>query len=247
MTEVHDLSRPTSRRLAVWNILLDLRYPQAKRLESLAETLQEAGEFDMVGILEAQYQNGQHLARQLSGTEGVWYEHSRIKRSERIGVFGPDIHQIEPVELGYTKVAVVAKLGEVAVATVHLRRQPTRFPPTPEQIEQITALLDYLSSEERAVIMGDFNSLWFQKTRRLIEAAGYESAFHKIGKRREGTMPANGNFSEMYSWREKLMLALAGGAINLDDIYTKGVNVLGAGYFDGLSDHKGVWMEYEED
>lgn len=247
MTEVHDLSEPTPRRLAVWNILLDARYPQAERLESLTETLQATGEFDMVGILEAQYQNGQYLARQLSGTEGVWYEHSRKKRGERIGVFGPDIHDIEPVELGYSKVAVVARLGEVAVATVHLRRQPTRFPPTPEQVEQITALLDYLSSEEKAIIMGDFNSLWFQKTRRSIKAVGYESAFHQIGKRRKGTLQANDNFSEMYSRRERLMLALAGGAINLDDIYTKGVNVTGADYFDGVSDHKGVWVEYEED
>jgi len=243
---------PTTRRIAVWNTFLDDNHPQHARVDQLTKTISEQGQFDVVALLEIQKNkdghSGEKIAQTISGTPGIWYPHSRKKRGEHIGMFGPDISSQEDarqIDIGYSKLAVVTRLGDVAIAAVHLRRQ---FPPAHEQAEQMAALLAHLEDEEKAIIMGDFNSLRLfnlLKTRRQVENAGYESAFVLLGKPRVKSFPTD-EFRGSHTRLEKAGLACLGGTINLDEIYTKGIAVTDADSFEGRSDHRGLWVEYED-
>lgn len=243
--------QPVRRRVAVWNTFMDNGHPQYLRVDTLTDTLRTQGDFDVVALLEVQKNEhghtGEKIAQALTETPGIWYPHSRKKRGEHIGMFGAGVSSEEDakkIDIGYNKLAVVARLGDVAIAGVHLRRQ---FPPAREQAEQIAKLLAELENEKKAIIMGDFNSLRlfnFLKTRRQVEAAGYESAFTQLDKPRVRSFPTD-EFSKIHTLPQKIGLACLGGAINLDEIYTKGVTVVNTGSFEGGSDHRGVWVEYE--
>ena len=241
MSELPQAQPQRTRRVAVWNIFLDKEYPQDERLDGIIDTLQVQGNFDAIGILEAHGNNGERIAKEISGTPGLWLPHSR--KNEHIGIFGPNINSTEEIDIGHNRKAVVARLGDVAVVAVHLRRNKRYIRRGSEQVEQTDALLDHLSDEEKVIIFGDFNSLALQKPRRMLKKANYTSAFPRFDFTKDRSFPTK-EFPEKLTDRERRILRLAGGAINIDDIYTKGLEVIDADSFVGPSDHPGLWAEY---
>ena len=148
---------------------------------------------------------------------------------------GPSIESVDFIPLGHSKVAALARVDDVVIATVHLRKKRG-----PEQLDQAEALLERLKDEPRVVLMGDFNGERLQKPRRKIHKQGYSSVFAELGMRRRRTVPTK-EFEGMPSTLERLGMFVIRGGVNVDDIYVKGVGVTDAGYFEGLSDHLGTW------
>lgn len=249
MTEISPQPR-IRRRIAAWNILLDARFPQEERVDDIAHTLAEQGDLDLVGLLEVQktanQQNGEIIAQKLTQTSGVWFPHSRKSSGEHTGVFGADVKKATTIDLGHKKKAVLTELGDVAIVLVHLRRQHKHFPRQPEQIAQVSALLEAVADYEKVIAMGDFNCLPFQMPRTMLRNAGFQSAYVELGEKRP-RFPTN-EFRDALSPRQKLGLALAGGAISIDDIYTRGMedSLVSVTTFQGRSDHPGLLLEYGE-
>lgn len=243
MTEIQREKPQGTRRVAVWNTFLDKNYPQAERLPGIIETIRGQGNFDAVGILEAGGDNGEHIAQTISDTSGIWYPHSRKRLNERIGVFGPDIEAAEEIDIGHNRKAVLTRLGDVAIVFVHLRRNPDTFHPGPEQPEQMEALIDHLSHEKKVIASGDFNNLAIQRPRRMLKKAGYTPVFPWYDLSGNRSFPTK-EFPEKLTDRERRMLRLVGGAINIDGMYTKGIKVINRDSFIGPSDHPGLWAEY---
>lgn len=227
--------------VAAWNILLDRTHgdyvsPQHERIESQAKTLADLGKtLDVVAICEAEktenVHNGELLAKLAGYGIGRWHRHSR--KGEHIGMFGAQVGETQPLDLGHKKTAVITKLGNVSIAGTHLKFQLRGQ----ERSEQIGVLLEHLSAEERSVIMGDFNSLSRQTPRRLLKAAGYVSVFDALGARRPRTVPTKA-YRPMLTPVRKLG---SWPGLNVDDIYIKNLEVQEAGSFVGDSDHAGVW------
>lgn len=241
----------TELTVAAWNILLDKRYPQQERVESMIMSLRQLDEqrrIGALGLLEVQRteqsDTGEIIGQSLFDHPGTWKSHSRKRLNEHIGLVGPQIEDVEFIDLKHGKQAALTRLGGVAVVAVHLRRQPQHIPPTPEQVNQTRALLERLDDEDEAVIMGDFNCLWFQRPRRMLEAQGFRSAFSELGLRRPKTLPMPG-FGDVLTPKRRAALRMVGGGINLDDIYVKNLHVRDVGMGKGESDHAYVWATLE--
>jgi hypothetical protein len=241
----------TELTVAAWNILLDKRYPQQERVESMISSLRQLDEqrrIGALGLLEVQRSEqsdtGEMIGRALFDNSGIWKPHSRKRLNEHIGFVGPQIEDVEFIDLKHGKQAALTHLGGVAVVAVHLRRQPQHIPPTPEQVNQTRVLLERLEDEDEAVVMGDFNCLWFQRPRRMLEAQGFKSAFSELGLRRPKTLPMPG-FDGVLTPKRRAALRMVGGGINLDDIYVKNLHVRDVGTGKGKSDHAYVWATVE--
>lgn len=232
--------------VASWNILLDGNYPQEARIEDIIGTLKEVNRthaLGALGIMEAQGtplgHSGKMIAQSLFGNDGDWKLHSRKGHKEHIGMAGPAVDGVEFFDIGYSKCAAIVQVEDITVATVHLRKKQGS-----EQNQQAEALLERLADEPRVVIMGDFNGERLQAPRRMIGRQGYTSAFKEAGVRRQRTVPTK-EFIGMPSRLERLGMFVIRGGVNVDDIYVKGVQVKGAGYFEGRSDHLGLWATVE--
>lgn len=243
MKEVKVMSELT---VASWNILLDEAYPQEDRIEDIINTLKEVNRTHVLGalgIMEAQDtplgHGGRMIAQALYGSDGDWQLHSRKKRKEYIGMAGPEVNEVEFIDLGHSKYAALTRVDDITIATVHLRKKRGH-----EQNEQTEALLERLADEQRVVMMGDFNGERLQRPRRMIHRQGYNSAFSEIGMRRRRTVPTK-EFMSMPSRVERLGMFVIRGGVNVDDIYVKGLEVKDAGYFEGRSDHLGMWTTVE--
>lgn len=233
--------------VASWNILLDKHYPQADRIDSLTDTinnLEAQRPISALGLLEVENKDGVHHGQYIANTQygngGVWAAHSRKTLGEAIGIAGTDLTGAEVIDLGHKKKAVLAYLGDVAIVAVHLRRQPKHIPPTPEQVEQMSVLLERLGNEEKAIIMGDFNCIRLQKPRRMLGAAGFVSAFPSLNPLIPRTVPMSG-FKDILGTKRRLGTKLTGGGINVDDIYVKNLEVVDSGLVTGASDHALLW------
>jgi hypothetical protein len=230
-----------------WNVLLDktrtaqgLVEAQSKRLSSQIQTLAELPiPLDVVLIQEAQEtkqaHHGETMARSLGFAAGYWHEHNTSKRrGEHIGLFGAEVSNAEFFDVGHDKLAVLSMIGELAVVGIHHRNE--NFGPM--RADQMAAVLERLAPFEAAVIAGDTNALWFEKSRRMVRSSGFRSAFHMAGQRRPGTYPSPSYRGVMYG---PLKQRLAPRLVSLDDIYVRGVDVTDADTFVGDSDHVGLW------
>ncbi len=233
--------------LAVWNILLDVKHgdhvaPQADRLLSIANTIKDLGkQFDVFTVLEAQQtedqHNGEELAKLTGYEPGTWQSHSRPKHGERIGMFGNrvDVDNVETIKLPPGKKAIITKVGPIAIAGTHLKYQLKG----PERANQATKLMERMADEEYGVIMLDANSLFWQKPRRIIEEAGYRSAFKLLEKPklRPRTIHTVKHYHQHMPFITRSMIP---GGLSVDDIYVKNIPVLDAYPFEGDSDHRGL-------
>jgi hypothetical protein len=234
----------SSLNIATWNILFDHRpgspfTPQSERYESIAAKLLEMKDgLDVVCLSEVhapwRISYGQKISELVFGTPGFWVDHSR--EDEQIGFCGPSVESIEPIVLDEDKTAVITKVGGVSIAGAHLTYM---LKGTHVRVRQINVLLDRLKNEEKAVIMGDFNALPWQKPRKLIEKAGYQSVFSLLGIPRKPTTPT----ADYMKYLKPYERMLVGKGLPLDDIYIKGLEVESTGVLEADSDHLGIWAK----
>ena len=238
--------------VAAWNVLLDLTHgdkvmPQRDRLGNLAKRLitleQDIGFLDAVNLSEAQESeighHGRLIASMLSYPEGYWVKHSRKKAGEHIGMFGDKVTNAQAIDLQHGKRAILTRVGGVAIVGAHLKFQLHG----PERSLQMATLLQHISQEDQAVVMGDFNSLPWQEPRKMLEAEGFTSVFELTNQRRLATVPSP-EYRAMPNPKRRLgILAgrMVGIRMNVDDIYVRNLSVHAAGFFSGDSDHLGVW------
>ena len=246
-------SAPSPEQLTVlaWNIFLDRKHgdlvpPQDERLESHVRSLSGLGlSFDVVGILEAEktssQHNGQELSKQLGFEESYWHPHSR--KGEYIGIFGGSFGAVEAVDLGYTKTALITRIGEVCIVAMHVKfpRSAREHLSLTEQREQVEVVLDRVKDENHVVIMGDFNCPPWRKPRRHIEAQGFQSVYEVHGETRPHTV-LRGEYDFMLTpHQRRLIRRIWPLGVNVDDIYVKNMIVHEVGTVTGESDHLGVW------
>jgi len=239
----------TELSVATWNIFLDRRFSQPERIDDIVETLGRLDNRLQLGAIALQEvqasdaaNHATHIADQLY-MDGLWVPHSRHNLGEHVGLIGYDMHNADWIDLGHGKSAVKAYLGDVALVSMHLRKQPKKhFPRGPEQVEQVEKLLDWVQYDEKAVIMGDWNCLPFHRPRRTLERANFHSVFADVPNRRRATVPTP-EFIEALSDRDRRAVRLLGPLLNVDDIYVRGLTATAANYVEGRSDHRLVWAK----
>ena len=227
-----------------WNILFDKsrgdRVPsQQSRLNDIIATLDSFERpVDVMGLLEVEKsadlgQHGEIIAEKLGYGAGSWQPHSR--KREHIGMCGAAVEDVEFVDIGHNRLAAVTRLGDMAIAAVHLKRPP-KYIRGGERTEEMGALLDYLGDVDQAVIMGDFNSLAAQRPRRMLARQSFKSVFTLTSGRRPQTIPTP-DYEFMLSPKEQRWLKYVRPLLSIDDIYVKNLDVLEAGTLVGESDH----------
>ena len=235
-----------------WNILLDTREDtlvpqQVERHEEIARRLQDLGKsLDVVCLCEIENSKnhghmGERIAALTGNTPGKWTHHPSPKDHEQIGMFGKKVKNVDFELLG-NKNGAIAHVGSTAVAGIHLTYRVTS---TAHQRREINTMLDALSDEKNAVIMGDFNSLPWQAPRRLVESYGYTSVFEILGQEQPATSPIlEYRPMTLPTWQQAILRL--GDGFSADDIYIKGdLKVKDAGIFKGESDHCAVWATLE--
>lgn len=235
-----------------WNILLDTREDslvpqQVERHEKIAKSLKALGKnLDVVCLCEIENSKnhghmGEKIAILTGNKQGKWTHHQSPKDHEQIGMFGKKVGNVDFLALGH-KNAAITHVGTTAIAGIHLTYRITT---TTHQRREIHKMLDQLSDEESAVIMGDFNSLPWQTPRRLVESYGYKSVFELLGRTQPVTSPIP-EYRKMTlaTWQRAILRV--GGGFSADDVYVRGnIKVKDAGIFKGESDHCAVWATLE--
>lgn len=236
--------------VATWNIFLNRAFPQPDRIEAIADKLFELqSRLDLSGVAlqEVMALDGTHHGRQLTnklGMDGLWVPHSRKSLGEHIGLMGHGLQGLDKRDLGHKKTAVKGYLGDTAIVSVHLRKQTGRqFPRGSEQVEQTEEILDWLSDDEKAVVMGDFNCLPFHAPRKMIERAGFRGMTDDLPINRRATVPTP-EFLASLSDKDRRAVRIFGRWLNVDDIYSRGLTVVDGGYDKGDSDHYLVWGKF---
>lgn len=232
-----------------WNILLDytrskhtvespqLIAHQKDRVPGQIETLRQLGvPLDIVSLQEVEGGHGERIATALGYDKGTWFNHNTSRRrNEHIGMFGARVSDVESVETRHDKVAVLTRVGRLAVLGVHNRHEIIG----PMRTQQTADFLAALCTEESAVIMGDINAVGWQRPHALIRKAGFESVFALLNQPEPKTHPVESYRSIFYSGVKSLVIPRGTAS---DRIYVKGCNVLDAGVFESdTSDHRGVW------
>lgn len=191
MTEV--LPNPQTINLITWNILLDkskkrkgLIRPQAERVDQFVATLDNFdGSLDVVGMQEVEGGNGHTIASRLGYDTSFWFRHNdpegqrpgRGRKLEHVGAFGALVDNAKPIDIGDHRVAVVIKVGAVAIVVFHLRSgrndEENRY-------EQICPVLDEVKDEKHVALIGDLNAHPFEKARKAIKNEGFSSAHRRF-------------------------------------------------------------------
>jgi endonuclease/exonuclease/phosphatase family metal-dependent hydrolase len=236
-----DKTRSYNREPSDW----DYVEPQSERLPSIVEAIRGLDvDLDAVAIQEAhetrEQHNGKELARQLGFEASYWYEHNQsMRKGENIGVFGNLVHDAEVIELPHDKKMVKTMVrDDVVLANIHLRNELWG----PKRAEEMQVVIDALRDHKKAVIVGDTNSLFFEKSRRMLYRAGFRSGF---GIRHPVTFPTPEYRRIMLglehetdtSWQERLLR----NGIMLDVVYVRNLGVKAVGRFKGDSDHFGLY------
>lgn len=243
-------SGPDTINIVSWNILLDktrtkrgLIASQTERLGSQIATLKTLGfgAIDVAMIQEAEKTKelhcGEEMARALGYEAGFWFEHNTSKRKgEHMGVFGARVESAESFELPHDKVGVITMIGQTAVAGIHFRKE--HFGPM--RADQAQAVVERLEGLDHAVLVGDPNALFFEKSRRLLHEAGFESAFHLLGQCNPKTHPTPEYRKIFYAPMHRPLLPRGTAS---DIIYVRGMDVHNAFRFKGDSDHYGLGAE----
>jgi hypothetical protein len=235
--------------VACWNILYDsanyFKVPsQSQRLSSIVQTLKKLEPRpDIFGLLEVEHNEndgnlGERIATEVSSGSMKWVGHKGNNKQdeEMIGVFGKGVGKVETYTITNGRTLVIASTRNISVALAHLTYNPFGEQLRCSQVEDILAIL---GNTQKAVLMGDFNSASWQKSRRLIEKAGFVSVFKELGIKKPSTVlsePYRKNLSLFYK-------AVTKWGFTPDDIYVRKVHVIKAGVFEGSSDHRGVWAQ----
>lgn len=220
-----------------WNILFDVNQPsrvksQSGRLPDIIKTLQIFPNNTIMGLAEVEGTNNEVIARRLGSKVNYFVEHDRP--DDHIGVLSDLSLSPKAIQIDENCQAVIVEHHGVIIVAVHMTL--ALFDESFRK-KQIRTLLSKLDPAKPTVIMGDFNSLYWQASRKLIRAAGFSSALNRTAFKRLPTAPTQ-------PYRHILqqpLKALGRRGFTLDDIYVKDLEVTGSGIFEGESDHRGVW------
>lgn len=268
------------------NVLLDYTrtrkgdmLQQVNRIHAVADTFAAfPGQLDVVGIQEAQKIDSGYLGEALSSSldcgPGFWTDHNEKpypksptgRGGESIGLFGVEVDNARPLELGDHRRAVLTEIAGVAFVTMHLRAGASRAARA-KRGSQADALVEQLEDYENAVVFGDWNEPYvpvLAQARRRMRRAGYTSVFDLTHQPHPKTWPTDEYRELMYQDNEWLLTLLQRGW-SFDDILVRGprVKVLAAGVLEPMqirtglsqgtsdtmprkaSDHRGVWGTLE--
>lgn len=221
-----------------WNILFDDFQPssvesQTDRLPEILNTLRQLPDDAIIGLSEVEgVKNGELLANQLGNQTGFFIEHDRP--NDHIGVTSKQILNPQAIQIDDTCRAIAVEVSEITVVAVHMT---WTFFNERMRRRQITSLLSQLDDSSPMVIMGDFNSMSWQSSRKLIEKAGFRSVLGRSLRRRLPTVPTR-EFLHMYPQPYRTLGRIG---LTVDDVYIRGLDLLDSGVFKGQSDHLGVW------
>lgn len=233
--------------VVAWNILLDYKRtragliaPQVSRLSSHIETLGRLDmPLDVVCLQEVQQtkkaNHGELIAGALGHEPGFWFNHNTSKRpGEYIGMFGSSVESAESFETPHDKLGVVTRVGRTAIVGLHNRNEKWG----PMRADQTEAVIDYLEGEEHAIVVGDANASPFERSRRMLHKAGFQSVFKLAGFRNPVTHPTPEYRDIFYPLPVKLAVPRG---TSSDIIYVRGCEVVGKPIvFKGDSDHYGL-------
>ncbi|MGH7233889.1 MAG: endonuclease/exonuclease/phosphatase family protein [Candidatus Saccharimonadales bacterium] len=223
-----------------WNILYDIEpasliRPQSERLPYITKALDGLlPDKTFIGISESENRNGQLIAESL-GYDTAYFVENGIPNAH-IGLMSRLKLAPRFIQLDGNRRAVFVKYGDITIVVIHLT-----FGVFVERLhrQQIRTLLKNLDTNSPVVIMGDFNSQAWQRSRKLLSDAGFKSALGRTFFRWVPTAPSR-SYRHFYPEPFKT-LGLLG--FTIDDIYVKGIEVLDSGTFEGESDHLGVWAK----
>lgn len=235
--------------VATWNIFLNKSFPQPDRINAITDKLVDFDTQQNLSALALQevmaiddIHHGDIIKAKL-GMDGLFEPHSRKKLGEHIGLVGNNLADIGTKDLGYNKVAIKAYLGDIALVSLHLRKQTGKqFPRGLEQVEQSEKLLEWVADDDKVIMMGDFNCLPFHRPRKMFETEGFHHAFGDTHTRRRYTVPTS-DFLNTLSVSDQRAVKLFGRWLNVDDIYLRNLTAVDGGYDEGSSDHRMVWAK----
>jgi hypothetical protein len=236
------MTKQTSSReftVCFWNILHDADRPsfiktQSERLPDIIKLLEKLPEPKIIGLAEVEGTNRQFIVKRLGGQSDYFTVHNRV--TNYIGTISQLKFSPSFIQLDKNCRAVVTKYADFTVVVVHLT-----FGVFIEKLhkQQIKTLLNNLDKTSPTIIMGDFNSIAWQQSRKLLIKSGFNSALSRSFLRRIPTAPSQ-HYRKMYPEPFKT-LGLYG--FTIDDIYINGLDVLNFGTLEGESDHLGVWAK----
>jgi hypothetical protein len=223
--------------VAFWNILSDVHIPslvksQAERLPNIMETLQNLPEDTIIGLAEVEGSNGKLIAQKLNSRTDYFVEHDR--NDDHIGILSRSKLSPTFISVDEKCKAIFVQYEGINIIIVHMTLVLHGDSFRQKQIETLLAQIDHSLP---TIIMGDFNSMSWQKSRKLLRKAGFYSALGRSITKRVPTAPTP-KYLHIF---EQPLRTLVKRGLSLDDIYIKGVRALDSGTFEGESDHRGVW------
>jgi len=222
-----------------WNILFDAFQPskalsQEQRLPAMISKLHELPNSTIYGCAEIERENGMRVARALSLSN--YFQVHNERPNDYLGVMLEQAADFQTLDLGKRSVAIIIKRPDIRVIVVHLS---FRFLGEHLHRKQIKKLLKYIGHKKPVIIMGDFNSASWFKSRKLLKHAGFCSVFDAIGQKHPRTAPVK-QYCHIYPWPFN---KLRGIGFASDDIYIRGCVAEACGSFEGESDHAAVWAK----
>lgn len=235
------MSEKKTLKIATWNILLDNTgsgvKPQSERLDSFAKAINaQDGKMDAMLICEAEQTkdgNNGHILAKKTGHKNTakWHQHN--DNYEYISFFGEKVDKVTSIPLDCGRVAVITVIDGIALIGVHLTY---RLLGTQIRTNQISKVIEVADQYDKAIILGDFNSLVWQRPRRLIEQAGFDSAFRQIGKIHPITSPMKDYKKYVKKWQRPFVQI----GFSVDDFYLKGLKAIKIDTMHGETDHLGL-------
>lgn len=191
----------------------------------------------VIGLVEVENNKslgniGNKIAQQVAGIDGHWLEYDR--EAKMMGFFGSNIKNVQSYDISGNSKVFISEVGAVKVALTHLT-----YGPISEQVRyrQLEIIIDILNDSDKAVLMGDFNSASWQRSRKLLKKGGFVSVFEHMKRRHPSTV-----LTESYRHKLRLHYRIATKwGFSPDDIYVRNISVVDADVFEGDSDHRGVW------
>lgn len=226
--------------ISFWNILFDVFRPekiasQQERMPSILQTIAALPKSDIYGFTEIEGTDHVELLAQSVGAAG--YHGMRAGRENcYIGAFAADDAAFDVIQIDENRYAIVAEVKDVRIVVLHLSFSISGETVRKLQLEQ---LLDWLGTDGKPVVLvGDFNSMSWQRSRRYLRRQGYSSVLkHYNDGKRVVTSPVDEfrmKWTQPYRTYGKI-------GFDADDIYVKGLTCVDSGTLTGSSDHKAIW------
>lgn len=219
-----------------WNILSDVNTPslvqsQSDRLVDIITLLKNLPERSIIGLAEVENTSTKQIGSYLDASTVTFRDNHR--ENSQIGIVSKLSLEPKFVPIGKGCRAAVVEYAGINIVFVHASLV---LPGDKKRRAQIKDLIRQLDHNLPTVVMGDFNSMYWQGSRSLFKQAGFTSAFKRSMFRRHPTAPTR----KYRKILPPLLRTLGRFGFTLDDAYVKGLEVIESRMFEGESDHKGL-------